>query len=88
MGWPATFAIDGLEDDPSLGGVPPQASEGSLYGLLGRAAAQALRSRLTGAVERAAARCEAIILEELTAAGVRFARDHPGTPRAERVVTA
>jgi hypothetical protein len=34
------------------------------------------------AAKRAATRCEAVLLEEMTAVGVRFAHDHPDAPRA------
>ncbi len=40
-----------------------------------------LMSLMDEAIERAATRCEAIILEELTGAGVTFAAEYPDAPR-------
>lgn len=40
------------------------------------------------ACDRAEARCVAVILEELTAAGVEFAAEYPDAPRAEREAVA
>ncbi|MBA2555898.1 MAG: hypothetical protein H0V12_00885 [Chloroflexi bacterium] len=49
---------------------------------LRRSEARRLRELVTGAIDAAATRCEAIILEELTAAGVAFAAEYPDAPRA------
>ncbi len=53
----------------------------SLWRDLRRSEARRLRELVTGAIDAAASRCEAIALEELTAAGVAFAAEHPDAPR-------
>jgi hypothetical protein len=43
-----------------------------------------LRALAKKAIDEAYERCQAIIVEELVAAGVRFAEQHPDTPRPDR----
>lgn len=47
-----------------------------------------LKRAVDAACERALARCEAVIIEELTAAGVQFAITYPNAPRAREAVPA
>jgi hypothetical protein len=54
----------------------------SLWRDLRRSEARRLRDLVTDAIGAATRRCEAVILEELTAAGVTFAAEHPDAPRA------
>jgi hypothetical protein len=53
----------------------------SLWRDLRRSEARRLRELVTDAIAAATRRCEAVILEELTAAGVTFAAEHPDAPR-------
>jgi hypothetical protein len=80
MQWPVDWSLD-LVNDPLWNDVEPSAEEG-LYGALSRTQALAFDDHLRIATRRAADRCEAIILEELTAAGLRFAAEYPDAPRA------
>ena len=85
MQWPATYVLDGLANDDLFNDAPPLASEGALWGGdMRRSEAEALAEALRPAVDRAASRCEAIIIDELTAAGVQFAQEYPDAPRAVR----
>jgi hypothetical protein len=79
---PAWYSLDVTPDDAGtewneqdLDGDPP------LWIELRRSEARRLRDLLREAEERAVARCEAIILDELTAAGVAFAAEFPEAPR-------
>ena len=78
--WPCTFVLDGLVadqyDDPD-----ETVGMSALYRDLRLSEASALRALMDAASARAADRCEAIILDELTAAGVAFAQVHPDAPR-------
>jgi hypothetical protein len=62
---------------------PDRPDPGDLWYDLRTSEARRLRELTTAAVERAADRCAAIILDELTAAGVAFAAEHPDAPRPE-----
>lgn len=70
-------AFTALESEYDAGDDAPD----SLWRDLRRSEARRLRELVTGAIDAAASRCEAIILEELTAAGVTFAAEHPDAPR-------
>ena len=70
-------AYTALESGDDVGDDAPD----SLWRDLRRSEARRLRELVTGAIDAAASRCEAIILEELTAAGVTFAAEHPDAPR-------
>ncbi len=61
----------------------PESVPGVLWRDLRPSEADRLVELVNAATERAAERCEAIILEELTAAGVAFAAEHPDAPRGE-----
>lgn len=71
----AAFTALGSEDD--VGDDAPD----SLWRDLRRTEARRLRELVTDAIAAATRRCEAIILEELTGAGVTFAAEHPDAPR-------
>ncbi len=58
-------------------------SPDSLWRDLRRPEARRLRDLVTGAIDAAASRCEAIILQELTAAGLAFAAEHATDDDAE-----
>ncbi|CAN5828261.1 hypothetical protein BH20CHL5_BH20CHL5_14310 [soil metagenome] len=70
-------AYTALESEGDVGDDAPD----SLWRDLRRSEARHLRELVTGGIDAAASRCEAIILEELTAAGVTFAAQHPDAPR-------
>ncbi len=72
----AKSALGKISDVPTM--------ETSLWGVLSPEPARVLDSIVSAAIERAVGRCVDIILEELTAAGVQFAQEHPDAPRAVR----
>lgn len=82
--WAATLispAFDTLESiDPRDG--PTSSEPDDLWRDLRPSEAVTLRDLARAAIERAIERCDAVILDELTAAGVRFAMEHPDAPRA------
>ncbi len=71
--WPAMFVLDdlahdGFEDEPAVDSL--------VWGLTPAEAREAIGA-IEALVARVGARCEAMILEELTAAGAAFVRAHP-----------
>lgn len=70
-------AFTALSSEEDAGDDAPD----SLWRDLRRSEARHLRDLVTDAIGAATRRCEAIILEELTAAGVTFAAEHPDVPR-------
>lgn len=87
MLWPCEYVLQRLAEDPIWGpDEPPE--EWVLYWALSRAEAKELRKRMRAATKRAAVRCEAIVLEEMTAAAVAFATAHPDAPRPAQEAAA
>ena len=62
--------------------------EGRIWQDLRTSEARRLREIVAEALPRAAARAEEVIVEELTAAGVRFAEEFPDAPRGKSLVSA
>jgi hypothetical protein len=79
--WPATVALDFTPRDFRDFGDDAENDGAALYGRLSPAEARRLRQLTHEAEQRAAERCEAIILDELTAAGARFASEFPDAAR-------
>lgn len=73
---PSLDALDARLED--FDGTP---SDEAFWVDLRKSEAQTLRDYVHEAVATASDRCQAIITEELVAAGVRFATEHPNAPR-------
>jgi len=86
--WPATVALDFTPRDFHDFGDDAENDGAALYGRLSPDAARRLRQLTHEAEQRAAERCEAIILDELTAAGVRFATEFPEAARPRAMEAA
>lgn len=79
-----TSSADALEGaDPDEWGEP---GDDGLWINLRRTEALRLRELVIEAAEQAAARCEAVIRDELVAAGLAFAAEFPEAPRAKAAV--
>ncbi len=76
---PSFDALDALPED--FDGTP---SEEAFWVDLRKSEAQTLRDYVHEAIATAADRCQAIITDELVAAGLRFAREYPDVPRQAR----
>jgi hypothetical protein len=71
-------AFNALESDRDVG---DDESHDALWRDLRRSEARRLRELVTAAIDRATERCEAIILDEVTAPGIAFAKEFPEAPR-------
>lgn len=87
LSWPAEISAMGQEQREDWGGPPTEGDDYIWWDLRPSEGARML-ALINDAIARATERCEAIILEELTAAGVQFAAEHPDAPRPREKVPA